>query len=212
MTFSVCVPAAALMLLAVCCSTAAFVTAAPMQYFVNSATGSDSNNGTSAFPFASLTRARDAVRDLKRPLPAGGVEIMVQSGDYYPAQTGDDDTLIPLPAACHNPVGLRIYTLSIFVSGGAVLTLTDVDSGEPGAPIVYRGDTSTGGSSPRLMGGTIVPADMFSTWKGSVLMANLTKLGYNSDNFGQLQSGGLGTCANDRMTVFFNGKPALLAR
>ncbi|MCX8157019.1 MAG: right-handed parallel beta-helix repeat-containing protein [Verrucomicrobiae bacterium] len=46
--------------------------------------GSDANPGTAAKPFASLARAREAVRQLKSQgqLPAGGVTILVQGGEY----------------------------------------------------------------------------------------------------------------------------------
>lgn len=49
-----------------------------------SATGHDANPGTAQAPFASLARARDAVRALRAqgPLAAGGVEVEVGPGSY----------------------------------------------------------------------------------------------------------------------------------
>lgn len=46
--------------------------------------GQDAQPGTAARPFATLTRARDAIRQLKAQsgLPAGGVAVIVQGGEY----------------------------------------------------------------------------------------------------------------------------------
>ncbi len=47
--------------------------------------GSDQNPGTMAQPFASLERARDAVREVRTrgPWPAGGITIWLRGGDYF---------------------------------------------------------------------------------------------------------------------------------
>ncbi len=72
--------------------------------------GSDSNDGTREQPFATLARARDAVRELKAKrhgvLPEGGVTVWLHGGRYQLAET--------------------------FVLGPE-------DSGTDGAPVVYRG-------------------------------------------------------------------------
>jgi hypothetical protein len=46
--------------------------------------GNDGNNGTKARPFATLERARDAIRELKAkgPLPEGGVTVWLHGGVY----------------------------------------------------------------------------------------------------------------------------------
>jgi len=51
--------------------------------------GSDANPGTAAKPFATLERARDAVRALRRKggLPAGGVTVWVRGGRYFMDRT-----------------------------------------------------------------------------------------------------------------------------
>ena len=51
--------------------------------------GSDAGLGTEAKPFATLERARDAVRALQKagPLPTGGTTIWVQPGTYSRSQT-----------------------------------------------------------------------------------------------------------------------------
>ncbi len=53
------------------------------EFFV-SPKGSDKNPGTSAKPFATLRRARDAIREMKKqgPLPQGGVTVWVGRGTY----------------------------------------------------------------------------------------------------------------------------------
>ena len=69
--------------------------------------GNDAAEGSEAAPFATLARARDAVRALKKkgPLPAGGVAVMLHGGTYRMSAT---------------------------------LELGPEDSGEPGAPVVWR--------------------------------------------------------------------------
>jgi len=69
-------------------SLAVFVISCPLfagtEYFV-STDGSDTNPGTRAQPFATLLRARDAVRELKKRsnLPQKGVTVWVQPGAHY---------------------------------------------------------------------------------------------------------------------------------
>lgn len=50
--------------------------------FTVSPSGKDSNPGTRWHPFATLERARDAVRALPRPLPQGGVVVEIRGGKY----------------------------------------------------------------------------------------------------------------------------------
>jgi len=54
-----------------------------------SAAGDDANPGTQDKPFASLARARDAIRSLRKraPIPEGGVVVVVHGGEYRVAQT-----------------------------------------------------------------------------------------------------------------------------
>lgn len=44
--------------------------------------GNDSNPGTLASPFASVTKARDTIRALKDSLPAGQINVYIRGGDY----------------------------------------------------------------------------------------------------------------------------------
>ena len=52
-----------------------------LKYYV-ATDGSDADPGTLAAPFATLEKARDVVRALPRPLPAGGVTVFVRGGTY----------------------------------------------------------------------------------------------------------------------------------
>jgi hypothetical protein len=54
-----------------------------------SATGSDTNDGSPAKPFASLEAARDAIRTLKQrgPLPKGGISVRIADGTYQLRRT-----------------------------------------------------------------------------------------------------------------------------
>ena len=62
--------------------------AAHAEFYV-STTGSDSDPGTQARPFATLDRARNAIRAMKKTgaLPAGGVTVWVREGVYPIAST-----------------------------------------------------------------------------------------------------------------------------
>jgi hypothetical protein len=53
--------------------------ASTINYHV-SPTGSDTNNGSAGAPFRTLERARDTIRALPRPLPAGGVTVFLRGG------------------------------------------------------------------------------------------------------------------------------------
>ncbi len=72
-------------------------------------TGSDSADGSESKPFATLERARNAIRELKKPragtLPTGGVRVVIHGGVYPVKQT---------------------------------LVLAPEDSGFPDAPVVYQ--------------------------------------------------------------------------
>ncbi|MDD3545041.1 MAG: right-handed parallel beta-helix repeat-containing protein [Kiritimatiellae bacterium] len=79
----------------------------PAVVFFVASSGSDRNDGTLEKPFATLERARDAIRAqrIRGALPAGGVTVYLRGGVYEIKQT---------------------------------FTLSDIDSGTLGAPVVYR--------------------------------------------------------------------------
>ncbi len=104
--------------------------------------GADTNAGTKRAPFATLERARDAVRSLKQNsgLPAGGVTVWIHKGDYPLTQS---------------------------------FSLTNLDSGEPGRPILYRGMP---GEKVRLLGGCVLPAQAFHPVTDAKVLARLAPL------------------------------------
>ncbi len=53
--------------------------AGALNYYVAPA-GSDTNNGSVGAPFRTLEKARDTIRGLSRPLPAGGVTVFLRDG------------------------------------------------------------------------------------------------------------------------------------
>jgi len=68
--------------------------------------GRDENPGTESEPFASLERARDAIRELKRRgLPAGGVAVVIRGGIYQvrqPFRLGLEDSGTPEAPICYH--------------------------------------------------------------------------------------------------------------
>ena len=60
--------------------------ASTLNYYV-ATDGSDADPGTLTEPFATLEKARDIIRALPRPLPAGGVTVFVRGGTYRRTST-----------------------------------------------------------------------------------------------------------------------------
>lgn len=85
--------------------------------------GDDANPGTPARPFATLARARDAVRDLKRNrgLPTGGVKVLVRGGRYFltrPLTLGPADS-----GTARRPVVYAAFPgEKVVISGGRPVT------------------------------------------------------------------------------------------
>ncbi|MCX6996343.1 MAG: hypothetical protein NTV49_04495, partial [Kiritimatiellaeota bacterium] len=72
-------------------------------------TGKDSNPGTQAAPFATIEKARDAIRVLKSRsgLPEGGVTVWLRGGEYVLEKTF---TLTPQDSgAANKPVIYQSY-------------------------------------------------------------------------------------------------------
>ncbi|MBM4035057.1 MAG: hypothetical protein FJ291_25215, partial [Planctomycetes bacterium] len=81
----------------------------PGATFYVAADGSDANPGTKERPFASLSRARDAIRELKKAggLPAGGVEVLIRGGVYRATKTfelAEEDS-----GTDHSPIVYRAF-------------------------------------------------------------------------------------------------------
>lgn len=154
--------------------------------------GSDEGAGTAERPFASLERARDAIRALKEEpggLPRGGVTVRIRggSGGIHPVER--------------------------------TVELTAEDSGTPDAPIVYR---AAEGEEVRLVGGRVLrglePVDdpevlgrLVEAARGKVLRADMRAQGIL--DLGRLRSRGFGRgSVPSHMELFFGGKRMTLAR
>ena len=78
--------AACLFALAMAAVSTAADPGAAAKFFV-ATTGNDAQPGTQSAPFATLERARDAVREFKRSHPQSPVEVLVRQGTYELTQT-----------------------------------------------------------------------------------------------------------------------------
>jgi len=150
--------------------------------------GSDSNPGTAARPFATLERARDAVRGMKTrgSVPRGGLTIWLQGGDYQRTQTfqlsADDSGTITSPIVWRGVEDQRVRLL-----GGRSLT----------------------GFSP-VTNSTIL-ARLEEPARSQVQQLDLYTLGLT--NFGELRSRGFGRATTPAHSeLFFGGRPMTLAR
>ena len=151
-------------------------------------TGRDTDPGTRAKPFATLVRARDAIRALKQKpggLPAGGVVVWVHPGAYLL---------------------------------GKSFELTEQDSGTPAAPITYRAEGApvrlVGGPviPPECFKPITDPVlldRLEASARGHVLQADLKTLGLTA--FGEPWPVAFRGYAG-WPELFFAGKPMTLAR
>ena len=145
--------------------------------------GSDANDGSEQSPFATLERARAAIRTVKNNnhgvLPKGGIKVVIEPGDYRIERT---------------------------------FTLTDEDSGSVDAPIVYQGKVGVsarlrGGIHVRHwrpISDAAVKGRLSPGVADSVLEADLNVLG--------LRDFGDATQLRKRPELFVNGIPQVLAR
>ncbi|HUW30655.1 MAG TPA: hypothetical protein VM223_03515, partial [Planctomycetota bacterium] len=165
-----------------------------LEFFV-SARGNDRMSGRipkaingSTGPFATLARARDSIREIKRSsgLPAGGVTITVLSGDYILKESfclTDEDSGAP-----ESPI---IYRAA---AGGVVRLL--------GGQVV-RGFT---GATHPFIARRLAPGA-----RGNVLQLKLADIGIS--DLGRLRSRGFGRPAVPaHLELFFDGKPMTVAR
>jgi hypothetical protein len=154
-------------------------------------TGRDDGAGSSAKPFASLERARDEIRALRKagPLPKGGVSVVVHGGEYAVART---------------------FTLIEADSGSAEAPIRFVAA--PRQTPVFRGGTHLKGWRPLTQADDypLIPeAARAKIWILDLRACGVTNLlplklgGYASGN-------GFGT--HPAHELFFNGKPMQLAR
>ncbi len=87
--------------------------------------GADTNAGTFGAPFLTLEKARDTIRALARPLPAGGVTVWLRGGTYYRTNTLMLTNLNDSGSALA-PVVYRGYSNeTAVISGGKSLAATN---------------------------------------------------------------------------------------
>ncbi len=167
-------------------STLASWAAQPAVFYV-ATNGDDDNPGTKTKPFATLERARDAVRILKQAgqVPPGGVTVLIGGGTYYISRTlaltADDSGSESAPIvyrACEGE--------DVFISGGSEVRgfrpITDPE-------ILDRLDEAA---------------------RKSVLMADLKAQGIT--DFGSLKRRGFGGGGTAALELFFNDQPMQIAR
>jgi len=148
--------------------------------------GSDTNPGTKARPFATLQRARDALRALrKNGLPAGGVAVIVKPGVYRATETltlEQDDS-----GTEQAPIVYRAETKGTvrFTGGTAVKAFQPV-------------------TDPAIL------ARLPEEARGKVREADLKAQGIT--HYGEMPPRGMGRPAAPMLELFFDGKPMQLAR
>lgn len=89
-------------------------------YYVDAVKGSDDNKGTETAPFATISKARDAIRGLEA-LPDGGITVMLEDGTYE-----QDETLLFTPEDSGTEKAPIIYRArnegKAVISGGKAIT------------------------------------------------------------------------------------------
>lgn len=182
--------------------------------------GKDSNPGTPAAPFATLSRARDAVRGLRDrdtgALPAGGAQVLIKAGDYAnspadsaapvleldPAQDSGDSASSPVVWAAASATQGRPRLL-----GGPVTTMAQLQA--CGGELPSSSRASAGAAAALSRAGWRLPAgtlclDLVAAMGGSHVAAAAL--------VGPLGPGGLGQCSWQRAEVSWAGRPLTLAR
>ena len=152
--------------------------------------GSDAGGGTRALPFATLERARDAIRTLKAHggLPAGGVRVVVRGGAYRLRKT---------------------FALSAQDSGDAARPI--VYQAAPGETPVFDAGARVGGFAP--VRDRAVLARLPSEAQGHVLQTDLKAQGIT--DLGAFEPGGFASARGFRthplLWLYFNGAALPLA-
>ncbi|MCX6901275.1 MAG: right-handed parallel beta-helix repeat-containing protein [Verrucomicrobia bacterium] len=170
-------------LLAAAALTLAAQTTSAVEFHVAS-DGNDANPGTKAKPFATLERARNAIRQSKTQDPKSKFEVIVRGGAYELARpfelTAEDSGSAKAPIVYRARKGETVR-----ISGGKLVTawkpVTD-------AAVLNRLDPAA---------------------RGHVMHANLRALGVS--DFGAM-GGGFALGGGPGLELFFNDQPMTLAR
>jgi len=149
--------------------------------------GSNDNPGTEQKPFATLERARDAVREMKRngSLPKEGLTVWLRGGDYTRANafelTAEDSGTPEAPVVWQARGDERVRLL-----GGRVI----------------KGFQPVKDEAVRIR--------LDETARGQVVVADLRAQGIS--DYGTLRPRGFGRSAVAQGELFFGGRPMTLAR
>src|ERR1035437_742482 len=153
-----------------------------------SPTGSDTNSGTQAQPFATLERARDEGRRLSqdRKLAKGGLTVWLRGGDY-----------------------LRTNALQLTAADSGTASAPIVWRACKGETVRLLGGRKLSGFEP--VTAPAIFARLPETAREHVLQVDLGALGLT--DFGQLTSRGFGRPLSPaHCELFFGGRPMTLAR
>ena len=157
------------------------------QFYV-SPTGSDTNSGTRAKPFATLERARDEGRRLSqdRKLARGGLTVWLRGGDY-----------------------LRTNALELTAADSGTADAPIVWRACKGESVRLLGGRKLSGFAP--VTDPAILARLPETARGHVLQVDLGALGLA--DFGKMTSRGFGRPLSPaHCELFFRGRPMTLAR
>jgi len=150
--------------------------------------GDDSNAGSKDSPFASLERARDAVRDLRsrEAQPKEGITIWIEGGDYL--RTNSLELVTADSGSPEAPVSWRAV---------------------PGQTVRLIGGRQLDGFRPVV--DTNVLGRLHESARSHVLAIDLGKAGIT--NLGEMNSRGFGRpTVPSHCELFYGGKPMTLAR
>lgn len=153
-----------------------------------SPSGNDTNIGTRAKPFATLERARDAVRDFKSKdlTPRRGVTVWLHGGDYF--RTNALELTAADSGTPDSPVAWRAYR---------------------NQPVRLLGGRTLNGFTPVPDAATRDRLDERA--RGHVVQLNLRNLGII--DYGEMKSRGFGRPeATAHCELFYNHRPMTLAR
>lgn len=159
----------------------------PAVTFYVAPNGSDANPGTQDKPFATLERARDAIRVLRaeKGLPKGGIEVVLGAGEYK--------------------IG-RTFALTAEDSGTQDAPITYRSDPEGAAKLT--GGVPVRGLQP--VRDEAILARLPEEARGKVMAVDLTALGIT--DFGEMKPHGMAHGAPPTLELFFNGQAMPLAR
>ncbi len=152
--------------------------------------GNDANAGTASAPFATITRARDAVRAIKDQagLPAGGITVWLRGGYYPQTETlwldGRDSGTAERPVVYASAAGEQAHLTGARALDPAWFSLVD-----SGSPVWARLDPAA---------------------RGQLYSVDLRARGIS--DFGTLKPRGFVLRETAPLELFMNGEPMALGR